>query len=174
MKSPLLISSIFLFFFLCATSVAQAQWKLSTQLGGANFLGATLNVGYEYNLASKIPSSLEAQVGYGFLLPSHGPNTIINTQLKYKLKQYGLGLEAAFFHKKPFYKEGFDQSDFLDLLLYPNFSYTLPVLKSFFINFSAGCYLAFSRESIDYFTEGKLVFEGDPIPGAGLTFGYIF
>jgi hypothetical protein len=154
--------------------MANAQWKISTQIGGANFLGATVNAAYSISLDNETISSLELAAGFGVLSPSHGNNSIINTHLNYIRKSWGFGVETAFFTKAPLYSKS-DRSSFVDIMVYPNVNYTFNLWESFYLNTSAGLYLAWEQRSYGTVSNSEgLSFVGDPIPGAGITFGYIF
>ncbi|MFQ3213321.1 MAG: hypothetical protein ACJAT1_001996 [Marivirga sp.] len=63
MKKLLTLTTLCLF----SIQIVQAQWKISTQIGGVNFLGATVNAAYSISLDNETISSLELAAGFGVL-----------------------------------------------------------------------------------------------------------
>jgi len=161
--------------FLFLTSLSSfSQAKIELQLAGANFLGLTINSAYDISVSKNKKHYLSPSFGIGLLEPSwDGPTSIINLGLDYRYKNYGIGCEISNFFDSPFGKDN-THYGFVDLIVYPNISYTLSTKINLYFNISAGTYFAFS-DRIDRDTGLTYIeFEGDVVAGGGLTAGYKF
>jgi hypothetical protein len=165
---------------LSANSIEKEKVKirLETQFGGANFLGATINTVLDIPLSRNGNHALSPTFGWGFLMPGwDGPTTIVHAGLNYKYKKFGFGAELSGFTKSPFanIEYYFFGGSFVDFIVYPNANYTFNILPNWYINVSAGAYLAFSKAYYDSQSGmRKMEFLGDVIPGGGLSIGYKF
>jgi hypothetical protein len=164
----LIICILFLF-----VSITIGQVKFEAQLGGSNFLGISLNTAFDIPLSVNGNHFIVPNLGLGILLPGWDiPTCIIHTGLNYQYKKWGLGSEVSGFIKDPFIgKDEFANPD-VDMIVYPNANYTLTTNKNWYLRISTGAYFAFSK----YFEldKSKMEFEGDVIPGAGLSVGHKF
>ena len=83
---------------------------------------------------------------------------------------------AAGFATSPFDSDSnfFDPPS--DILVYPDLNYTFSFNRNphLYLRLSAGVYFAFDKIRDDISGKNKLEWQGDPIPGAGLTCGYAF
>lgn len=173
MKSLLVICLIFL-----AVYSAHGQLGLESQVGGANFLGVSVNLATEKKLSREKDVVLEPRVGYGILLPGWDvPTDILHAGLNIRFNRFGSGIEGSWFIKSLFLKPDPTQfSDFIQLLVYPNVNYRIIDRTNWYLRVSAGVMVAFDRQyrypCIDCDPTWKLSFAGDAIPGAGINFGY--
>ncbi len=153
------------FVFLAVASVSQGQVRLEAQLGGSNFLGLTINSVYDILLTTSGDQGIQTTMGLGILAPGwDAPTVILHGGVNYFYKHWGAGAEVSGFTKNPFWGNKDESSDFPDLIAYPNVNYTFYMKSHWFIKLSGGVLFAFTRPDYD----------GDPIPAAGLSAGYIF
>ena len=160
--------------FMALALTVSAQLKVGTQFGGANWVGLSLNAGYEFQFNESNDWSIDALAGIGVILPYFGPNSIFNFQSNIYHKNIGLGIETAFHNEKPFYEKTIPSSAFIDLLAYPNISWRTQLSKHIYLSFSAGAYLAFSKYGSEIGMKDKFRFEGDVLPGIGISCYYKF
>jgi hypothetical protein len=148
--------------------------SIETQLGGANFLGMTINTQLEIPLSADGKHKLTPKIGVGGLMPGwDDPTVIIHTGLNYSFKNWGTGIEVSGFTPNPF-RGTFEGSDFVDMIVYPNINYNWKFESQWYLRFSAGAWFAFSRYH-NYNTQlNTMEFEGDVIPGIGISFGRSF
>ena len=169
MKKYLIIGIV-----LIAYLPALGQAKVEVQIGGANFYGATINSEYDISLSKNRERYLSPSLGIGILLPSwDGPTTIMHVGLDYTIKKFSIGCELSRFMPSFFGQRDSPSSD-VDLIVYPNLSYTYTTKNSVYFNLSAGVYFAYAG-NYNYNTGlTELDFQGDVIPGVGITTGYKF
>jgi len=158
---------------------AFSQVNLEGQLGGSNFLGFSLNTEVDIPLSKSKAIYLSPSMGLGLLSPTFEESTaILRTGLHLKYKKWGIGSEVAGFTGNPFSNQPYINS-FIDLLVYPNVNYTFNFKSNYYLKASTGAYVAFSRvmqRQLPLSNDGPypLRFQGDAIPGIGLSFGYKF
>ena len=164
---------------LCALSImiflpSFGQAKIEIQIGGSNFLGMTINSAYDIPISKKRNQFLSPSFGIGLLEPNwDGPTSIIHVGLDYSINNFAIGCELSNFLASPFGQRDYPVSD-VDLIYYPNISYTFSTKVKLYFNVSGGAYFAFNDRT-NYLTgRSKMEFEGDVIPGAGFTAGYKF
>ena len=151
---------------------ATGQVSIEAQVGGANFMGMTVNSRLDIPLNQTGEHALSPAIGIGMMAPWWDrPTGIINAGITYKYKGWGIGTEVSAFDM-PFVTER-EPRDFTDIIIYPNFNYTFKIKSNWYLRLSAGPYFAFSRPSGAFVIEPELRFEGDVIPGAGIGFGYV-
>lgn len=147
-----------------------SQARIELQLGGANFLGATINSAYDISISKNNKQYISPSFGIGLLAPGWDePTTIINVGITYRLLNWGFGVEAANFLVNPILGAT-SATGFVDLIAYPNVSYTLTTKSNLYFKLSGGAYFAFSRMYNYDTNEQKLELEG-AIPGGGLSVG---
>lgn len=167
-------TSIFLFLLTLLSVTANSQIKLQMQAGGSNFLGMSVNISKEFDLGTKTNLSLEPDLGFGLLLPGWDiPTNIIHSGVNLNWKQFGIGTEGSWFIKSPFVKQETLAAPDTRLIIYPDINYTIGFAKNWFFKVSAGAFFAFADRH-HFYNDHALFFENDVIPGAGLSFGYIF
>ena len=150
-----------------------AQSKIEAQTGGANYLGLTINYEFEIRISQTGDHRVLPSFGMGFMLPSFAPNTfVVHTGLNYAYKKWGLGMEASGFTDNPFW--GTNNSMFVDLMIYPNFNYTLSLKSNIYIKFSAGAFIGFDEVMTNDLLGSYYEYVGDAMPGAGISIGYEF
>ncbi|HZV70915.1 MAG TPA: hypothetical protein VFG10_15270 [Saprospiraceae bacterium] len=148
-----------------------AQVGIEAQSGGANFLGLTINTRFSIPLDGMY-QSLSPSFGVGMLMPGWDePTLIINAGLTYTYKSWGIGAEMTGFTDNPFIAKVRDRN-WVDMIIYPNLNYTGNIGSRWYFRLSAGPYFAFSRPVNSFNEIGKLRFQGDVFPGAGVTIGY--
>ena len=149
------------------------QTGVEAQIGGANFIGLTINSRFSISLDQTKIHSLSPTIGVGILAPWWDqPTAIIHAGITYNFKSWGIGAEISGFTDNPFIVSS-NPRDWVDMIVYPNINYTFRNASNWYLRFSAGSYFAFSK-SIDPFSErSNLRFEGDVIPGAGIGIGYL-
>lgn len=156
-----------------------SQINLESQIGGSNFLGGSLNTEVDIPLSKAKAIYLSPSLGLGFLAPTFESSTaILRTGLHLKYKKWGIGSEVAGFTDNPFSNQ-LNRGSFIDLLVYPNMNYTFGFKSNYYLKVSTGAYFAFSRylprPGGQFNSDAPpLRFEGDVIPGVGLSFGYRF
>ncbi len=152
------------------------QIKSEVQFGGSNFLGITLNTGLDIPLSKNGYHFIVPIVGVGILLPGWDvPTCIIHAGLNYNYKKWGLGAEVSGFTENPFWdSQEHTNSSFVDMIIYPNANYTILFKRRWYLKVSAGAYFAFSKQYDNETDRHRMQFEGDVIPGAGLSLGYAF
>jgi hypothetical protein len=149
------------------------QAKIEIQIGGSNFLGMTINSAYDIPVSKNRNQILSPYFGIGFLAPDwDGATSIIHVGLDYTIKKFGVGCELSNFLPSPFGQRDYPQSD-VDLIVYPNISYTFSTKIKLYFKVSGGAYFAFNKQDF-YSGSSEMYFEGDVIPGAGFTTGYKF
>ncbi len=156
---------IFLFVFLFNSSFA--QHSIGLKLGGANFIGGSIN--YNYKLETNFLKERYILISTGLGYTPWGPSYIFNGSISYHQKRIGIGIDHTRFYNE-FFFETYGSNNFIDLLLYPNISYQI-LNKRIELTFSSGTYFAFSRYRISS-NDRKMSFLGDIIPGAGLSINY--
>jgi hypothetical protein len=160
----------FAFLFLALTFVSFttfSQLNLETRIGGSNFIGASINVSKDFLLSNEKPRFLTTSIGIGTLYPEYGVSEfILHLGLNHQFKNLGYGIELSYYDQKLFTLNDW-YNEFVDFLTYPNVNYTFYTKTNFYLKLSFGAYFAFSR-----FPDKTLYFEGDPIPGGGITVGY--
>lgn len=152
---------------------SKAQISVESEIGGSNFLGLTINGTYSIPISDNQDKKIIPFFGLGMLVPGYDdPTAIIHYGANYRNKKWGIGLDASSFVTPPF-SNMVTYGSFVDLILYPNISYCIDIKNKFYFKISAGGYFAFSGGLIfQNSPKGNLEFEGDVIPGLGLTFGY--
>jgi len=149
----------------------KAQAKLEIQVGGSNVAGITINSAYDISLG-KNPHVLTPYFGIGMIVPIWlEPSSIIHVGLDYHYKNCGLGTELSGFATNPFITSD-NTNDFVDLVVYPNISYTFGKHSNWYYKITAGAYFAFSKYYNSQVQKTKMEFEGDVFPGIGFTIGY--
>jgi hypothetical protein len=166
---------LILILFLTVSSASFAQLNVGVELGGSNFLGYALNI--EPHITLNETSSLSVKAGLGGLFPGWPlvPTSLYQFGLHYNYKNWGIGADASAFTVSPFSNAPSNQID-VDLIVYPCIEYCWKFDNGYFLNFSADAYFAYdnvgafqdSPSSLDY------QWQGDVIPGVGITFGGIF
>jgi len=172
LMSKLILGLSFLLLVLAVT----AQKKIEIQLGGSNFVGASLNAAYRFPLSEHGRLYLEPNLGIGLLMPGWDvPTNIIHTGLNVSSKKkWGFGLEGSWFFKSPFHDKDDTGKPDMPAIIYPNINYTIIKNSNWYFKFSAGAYFAFSRQQVDFVnSRKKMTFEGDVIPGFGICIGRI-
>ena len=155
--------------FACTISCTYAQSNLEIQLGGSNFVGASINAVYNIPISKSGNQYLSLSFGIG-VLAFEGPDVIIHAGLNYQVKSWGIGTEVSGFAQSPFWKS--EDLGFIDMLVYPNLNYTFSGKKRWYLKLSTGAYFAFSKREMYDTKNSSFRFEGDVIPGAGLSVGY--
>ncbi len=157
--------------FVLATNLSNSQASLELETGGSNFLGSTLNIAYEIQLLEKYKLSLKPYLGIGSILPvGYGPASILHGGLEYRFGRSGIGIEASAFRENLFFP-GVGH-DFVDVLLYPHYSYYRKLRGRTYIKVSLGLYFAYFETLNPQPNELPLEWESPVIPGIGITFGY--
>ncbi|GAB5557745.1 MAG: hypothetical protein SchgKO_19580 [Schleiferiaceae bacterium] len=168
--------NLFLTLFLCLAFgiTSYSQIRVKAQIGGSNFLGGSLDTEYDIALSESGKHTLTPTIGVGGLLPKWDqPTMLIHLGLNYRYAGWGVGCEMSGFTLSPFsVPQG--NRDFPDIIVYPNINYTVFTKRnpSLFFSISAGAYLAYSKNY--YGVEPSFYYEGDPIPGLGISVGYRF
>lgn len=151
---------------------ANGQVGIEAQFGGSNFIGASINAKYIAKVCDSSHHTISPSFGVGLLLPTwDAPTSIIHFGLNYAYKKIGIGVEASGFTDNPFVLSQ-KTRNFVDVIIYPNLNYTFQFKSPLYISASGGAYFAFSKGSKYYNTREKWSFEGDVIPGAGISIGY--
>jgi hypothetical protein len=156
----------------------KAQLGIELQVGGANFLGASVNASYTVQLGKAGVQSLNTTLGIGALYPgwTNAPNdyrittVIYHAGLNYQYKRLGAGVEASFFAPNPFLQV-YSTTGLVDLIVYPNINYLVFNRESWYFKVSGGAYFAFDKNSFSTDVLPQYDFAGDVIPGIGITAG---
>ena len=164
---------------LCTLSIMSflssfGQAKIEIQLGGSNFLGMTINSAYDISVSKDQNQILTPYFGIGLLAPNwDGATSIIHLGIDYSIKKFGIGCELSNFLPSPFGQRDYPEAD-VDLIVYPNSSYSFSTKINLYFKVSVGAYFAFNKQR-DYLSgTSRMYFEGDVIPGVGFTTGYKF
>ncbi len=153
-------------------SIGQA--KIEVQIGGANFYGASINSEYDIPISTNRGLYLSPSFGLGILLPSwDGPTNIIHGGLDFTIKNISIGCELSRFIPSFFGQRDSPSSD-VELIVYPNVSYTYTTEYNLYFNLSGGAYIAYSSRYDSSTGLTQLNFQGDVIPGVGISTGYKF
>ena len=149
------------------------QVAVEGQIGGANFLGLTINSRFQILISKENDHRLTPSFGVGILSPAwDAPTMIVNAGLSYSHNAWGIGTEVSGFTENPFIPS--DQPrDFVDMIIYPNFNYTFTFDSSWYVRLSAGAYFSYSKFTNPVTDISRLRYEGDVLPGAGISVGYI-
>jgi len=158
---------------ICFAHDIRSQVGLEAQFGGANFFGFTLNARLDIPLDQTNLHTLSPSIGFGIVAPWWDwPSGLVNAGVNYRYKAWGVGTELSVFPGGSF--SGFVRaSDRVDVLMYPNFNYTLIMRSGWYFRFSAGAYFAYLKNGSPFLDGNKLQFQGDVIPGAGVGVGYM-
>ena len=161
--------------FTLSILTAFSQAKIELQVGGANYLGLTVNSAYDIPLSKTKNNFLSPSFGIGIVEPNWAgdPTSIMHVGLDYFMSKFGVGCELSNFLPSPFGQRNNPTVD-IDLIVYPNISYTFSTKIKLYFNVSGGAYFAFNETGNSYMGDTKMQFEGDVIPGFGLTTGYKF
>src|SRR5689334_16116756 len=121
-----------LFIFLYCSGGVSGQVGIEGQVGGANFLGLTINSRFQIVISKENDHRLTPSLGVGILSPAwDAPTMIVNAGLSYSHKDWGIGTEVSGFTENPFIPS--DQPrDFVDMIIYPNFNYTFTFESSWY------------------------------------------
>jgi hypothetical protein len=166
--------NLFCLVFLSSSLISFGQLNFEAHVGGSDFLGGSLNSSYEINLSQNRLHHLLPSVGFGFLLPGWAGSTVIlHTGLNYTYKNWGGGAEVSGFTANPFWGNS-DESDFSDLIIFPNANYTFNTRSNWYFKVSAGALFAFAKNYEYGSSHSKMVFEGDVIPALAVSAGYRF
>jgi len=169
MKPLILVITIMSF-----CSLLRSQPGFELQFGGSNFLGATLNTSYELYPINGQNYSITPYFGIGsIMIISFSENAIVKGGLVQRLGNWGVGFEVSGFFENPFVPT-FQGKDFIDMLVYPNFSFTSNRNKKIYFSVSLGAYFAFEKGFDNGQRSAGMDFAGDVIPGLGLTVGHRF
>jgi hypothetical protein len=142
------------------------------QMGGSNFTGVTINSVFNISIVPEKNFSIRPYFGIGIVIPGLvEPMAIIHGGLDYQIGRWGFGTEVSGFTINPFLPNQRRQ-DFVDMLIFPNLNYTISTQYALYFKFSAGSYLAYSKNFTANGEPSNFRFEGDIIPGAGITIGY--
>ncbi|MCG8578138.1 MAG: hypothetical protein MI810_24885 [Flavobacteriales bacterium] len=168
---------LLLFFLTLSFNFGHSQFFVEGQAGGVNFIGVSIGSGYRINLDKNNKHHLTPQVGFGTMLPIwHELRALVNLGVDYQYKGWGVGIALSKFDNRYGYPDdGFIQADFVDVIIYPNISYTFSPKSSthWYCKVTSGAYLAFSHNNT---TQNPIAmeFQGDALPGAGFGLGYRF
>ncbi|NVO18709.1 MAG: hypothetical protein HXX13_03365 [Bacteroidetes bacterium] len=166
----LFISLVFSF----GVILTYGQVKLETQLGGSNYLGMTLNAAYDLPLSKDSNQLITPTLGIGVAAPFWYERTcILHAGLNYSYKRIGIGSELSWFTGNPIYS-GQDYQPEKLMVIYPNINIAIVKKRHWYFRLSGGAYFAFSKEYNYENEKHSLRFEGDVIPGLGITLGYKF
>ncbi len=150
-----------------------AQSKIEAQIGGANYLGLTINYEFEIRISQTGDHRVLPSFGMGFMLPSYAPNTfVVHLGLNYAYKKWGLGMEGSGFTENLFW--GTNSTMFVDMMIYPNINYTLSLKSNIYFKFSAGAFIGFDEVMADDLLDSHFEYVGNAMPGAGISIGYKF
>jgi hypothetical protein len=183
--------TLFLLSFLTLSLFSKSQSFVELQMGGANYIGASINTGFHIRLSKDSTHLLRPSIGYGSILwNDFAENTsMVNIGMNYQYKNWGGGIEFAGFTPNPFKTikpthQLYYGNDMVDIIIYPNAHYTYTTKWDLYFKFSLGAYFAFEKylEIEDYnyplnpqYTYSEVMeFAGDVIPGAGVSIGYKF
>ena len=168
MKKALLISLIIIF------SIATfAQYKIEVQVGGGNYKGFSVNGEFGIKLSQSGLHKIHPSFGLGYMFPSAFYNTItLHSGLNYTIKNWGIGMELNGFTDNPFW--GSDGNMYVDMMLYPNLNYHLPIKSHLYFKISVGAFIGFAKDRYDELADSSLGYIGNTNPGAGISFGYRF
>jgi len=168
-------NAIFILFLLSSITLS-AQEKIEFQLGGANFLGCSVNAEFDIPINKDKEHFIMPRFGIGTLIPKLEQNlAIANFGLHYRIKKVAAGVELSGFTLNPFLGKE-TRNEFVDMIIYPNlnYSFTFKQLPKLYLKLSSGAYFAFSKDFDIDTNKITLEWENDPIPGAGLTVGHRF
>jgi hypothetical protein len=169
---------IFSLMFVFGTLISNGQVKIEAQIGGSNFFyGLTINTAFDIPLSKNGDHILTPSIGNGFLpyfWDNGSSSNIIHTGLNYSYKRIGFGVELSKFSDFLLSYYRYDDHNFVDMIVYPNANYTIIQKQHWYLGLSAGAYIAFSRYYKHETGKPYMSFEGDIIPGAGVTIGYKF
>lgn len=150
-----------------------SQIKLDGQIGGSNYLGMSLNTAFDILNSKSGYSYLTPSLGVGFLAQGREMRTaIFHFGLNYQMNRFGYGVEVSGFSPSPFFGNG--QKNFDDILVYPNFNYTIFSKTNWYYKFSMGTYLAYSRYADGDIERNTRDFNENTILGAGFSLGFRF
>lgn len=161
--------------FLCV-SLSFGQIKVEGQLGGSNFIGATLNTVYEIPLGASREHRLIPKIGVGYLPPFWLESAFIfHAGLDYNYNNWGLGIETSSFQDLPFVANPrFELVNSVSVIFMPNFSYTFHYKNHTYLKLSTGILFAYGKYLNRAERKYEYQFEGDAIPSLSLSFGYRF
>lgn len=158
--------------FLTLSSNAQ-DLRLELQLGGSNFLGMTINT--EPLVRINEQNAIGIKLGVGPMIPGwvEEPTLSVLGGLNYYWRRFGIGMDVSGFTGSPFQFSYYGYNPDIDLIAYPNVSYTHDFNSGLYLRGSVGVWLAYDWYGY-YGDEVKLQWAGDPIPGISLCVGYSF
>lgn len=165
------------FTMVISSTLAYSQVNIELELGGSNFLGGSLNVERDFILNEH--QTISAKLGLGGLFPGwpEVPTALYKGGLNYSYDRWGFGVDATVFTLSPFSTARYFNEE-LDLLVYPNVNYKWKFSQSYYLKFNIGAYFAFAKSYNIYGVEQSyfknLEFQGDIIPGAGISIGTTF
>lgn len=165
----LLVSAVILLSY--SPNAVYAQVALEAQIAGSNIAGITLSSMFEIKRNTRIPQSFVTSIGLGSsILDWNNPYLLTHLGAIYKIKKWGAGVEMTTFSDHPL--KGPSSHDILvDMILYPNLSFTWGKSQAWYYRISAGAYFAFSKQ-YDYDSKRTtMYFEDDVIPGIGFSLG---
>lgn len=153
-----------------AVSVTHAQVRIEGQVGGSNFYGLTANMEPIIKLDSMHTNGIGLSLGVGGMFAwADQPTLIVHGGLHYYYKSWGIGGELSGFAPNPFHFTPYEQE--LDMLIYPNLSYTFDFKKNHYLKISGGALFAFDKQQQYDIQNVEWEFMGDVIPGIGISFG---
>ena len=132
---------ILLILFLFISNIAICQSSIGIKLGGANFIGASLNYNYTFytNYTKDQYVDLSAGFGYSPWVPSY----LFNSSVSFHKKRMGIGIDHTRFYNDFFFRSNGGNS-FVDMIIYPNLNYCI-LNKRIKVSVNAGAYFAFRK-----------------------------
>ena len=175
------MKNILLALLLLSVANLFSQIKTEIEAGGAGFLGLTANVEPTLWHSKNDLHFISMRIGVGALLPGYPeyPTAIIKSGISYYLGHWGLSLDVGGYTANPFFeiKRNTNFDDQIDMIIYPNIHHTFHYLNKTYLRISFGALFAYQREARNVSSESfsyPLVFQGDVIPGIGISFGGLF
>lgn len=151
---------------------ARGQSRIEIYVTRANYLGITINASHEIYLSKDHHQKLLPTVGIGLKVPDKFTSTkFLFFDLNYEYMNWGCGLELTrFIDERNSNMEGYN--DCSEILLFPNLNYTLNITSNLYIQTSCGAYFSFSKKQLSDAGVYKFKFDGNVIPGIGVSIGY--
>lgn len=157
---------------LLSVTASRGQGRIEGQLGGSNFLAATVNGAYAIPMSYYSPSFFVATTGVGRGISDWSIAPVVHAGCTLEYGRWGAGAEATYFLERlvrnPMFWSFGDM-----LLIFPNGNCRFGLGKGVYCRVSAGALLAFER-GFNRLGREELSYAGDAIPMAGLTLGYSF
>jgi hypothetical protein len=128
------------------STTLKGQTYLEGQLGGANFMGASLNIANDVSCGVANRRTFSTSFGVGYLVPQYEESNFnFHGAINYRGRRFGAGIEASRFFTINSERNRYYSREFVTALFHPNINYTLYSKEKWQFRFSVGALAALDQ-----------------------------